>query len=74
METIPLLGISVWLVVKIFVMLALAIYIVFALVVLKQISLMISTVEMGFSLPIRLIGWAHLLFAIGIFILALIIL
>lgn len=71
---IPVLGISVWLIAKAFILFALAIYIVFALVVIRQIGLMIKTVEVGFTLPIRLIGWSHLLFTIGIFILALIIL
>lgn len=71
---IPVLGISVLTIAKVFILFALAIYIVFALVVIRQIGLMIKTVEVGFALPIRLIGWSHLLFAVGIFILALIIL
>ncbi len=74
METIPLIGISVWLVAKIFVLIALAIYIVFAAVIVKQVSLMIKTVEVGFEAPIKFVAWGHLLFALGIFVLAIIIL
>ncbi len=74
MEAIPLIGISVWLAVKIFVLLFLAIYIVFALVVIRQIKLMSETLDMGLNLPIRFIGWGHFLFAVGIFIIALTIL
>ena len=74
MEVIPLLGISVWLAVKIFVLLFLGMYIIFALVVIRQIALMSGTLDMGLNLPIRFIGWGHFLFAVGIFVIALIIL
>ncbi len=74
MEAIPLLGISVWLAIKIFVLLFLGMYIIFALVVIRQIALMSGTLDMGLNLPIRFIGWGHFLFAVGIFVIALIIL
>lgn len=74
MEVIPLVGISVWLAVKIFILLFLAIYIVFALVVIRQIKLMSETLDMGLNLPIRFIGWGHFLFAVGIFVIAILIL
>lgn len=69
MTGIPILAIG-----KIFVLIALAIYIVFALVVVRQVKLMTSTIEVGFEFFIKLIAWAHLIFAIFIFITALIIL
>lgn len=74
METLPLIGISVWLLVKIFILLFLAIYIVFSMVVIRQIKLMLQTLDMGLNLPIRFIGWGHFLFAVGIFVIALLIL
>ena len=74
MEIIPLIGISVWLVAKIFVLIALAIYIIFAAVIVKQVSLMIKTVKVGFEAPIKFVAWGHLLFALGIFVVATIIL
>lgn len=74
METIPLTGITVWLIAKIFVLIALGLYIVFAGVVVKQVGLMIKTIEAGFEAPIKFVAWGHLLFAVGIFVLAIIIL
>lgn len=71
---IPILGISVWLIAKIFILFALAIYLVFAVVVIRQVNLMIATVEVGFETPIRLLAWGHFLFSVGIFILAILIL
>ncbi|KKT32575.1 MAG: hypothetical protein UW21_C0021G0005 [Candidatus Woesebacteria bacterium GW2011_GWB1_44_11b] len=53
---------------------ALALYIIFALVVVRQIQLMTETLEVGFEMPIKLLGFFHLLFAVGIFVLALIVL
>jgi hypothetical protein len=72
MGTFPFAGLSVWLVAKVFILIAIGIYLVFALVVIRQISLMIETVEVGFSFPIRLVGWLHLLFTIGVFLVALV--
>lgn len=74
MEMIPFLGITVWLLLKIFILLFLAIYIVFAIVVIRQIKLMLQTLDMGLNLPLRFLGWAHFLFAVGIFLIALTIL
>lgn len=74
METIPLTNISVWLIAKIFVLIALGLYIVFAGVVVKQVGLMIKTIEVGFEAPIKMVAWGHLFFAVGIFVLAIIIL
>lgn len=59
---------------KIFALIGLGIYIVFALVVLRQVGLMISTVEVGLEGFIKLIAWAHLLFAVFVFLTAMIIL
>ncbi|MFH1863703.1 MAG: DUF5657 family protein [bacterium] len=74
METIPLTGLSVWLIAKIFVLIALGLYIVFATVIVKQVNLMIKTIKVGFEAPIRFVAWGHLLFALGIFVVATIIL
>lgn len=72
---IPIVGgITIWFVAKIFVIIALAIYVVFAGVVLKQIKMMTDTIEVGFEAPIIFIGLAHFLFAVGVLVFALIIL
>ena len=72
--TIPILGISVWLVAKIAALILLAIYLVFALVVVRQVQLMTDTIEAGFEVPIRLFSYLHLAFAVIIFIAAILIL
>ena len=63
---------SIWFIAKILVLIAIAIYIIFAFVVLRQVTIMVKTLEVGFELPIRVIAWGHLMFAIGAFVLALI--
>ena len=57
--------------VEIFMIIGLLVYIVFSLVVVRQIQLMISTVEVGFEFPVKLLGIANLIFAIMVFIFAL---
>lgn len=74
MDIFAILPFSIWLIVKIFFVIGLIVYLVFALVVLKQTNLMTSTIAMGFDLPIKSLAWLHLIFAIGILLLALIIL
>ncbi|MEJ2441782.1 MAG: hypothetical protein P8Y06_02590, partial [Patescibacteria group bacterium] len=67
-----IIGVSVWLIIKVLVLLGLAIYAIFALVVLRQIQLMTDTLEVGFETPVRLLGVVHLAFSLLIFVLALI--
>jgi hypothetical protein len=74
METIPLLGISIWLIAKIFVLVGLLLYQTFALVMIRQVQLMIETVEVGFESAIKFLAYVHLAFAALVLILALIIL
>ena len=74
MQDLPDLVFNVWPIVKVMFLVAIGVYIVFAVVVVRQVNLMIKTLEVGFEIPIKLIAWGHLLFAIGTFILALLIL
>lgn len=74
MEIVPILGISVWLIAKIAALILLGMYIIFALVVVRQVQLMTDTIEVGFEVPIRLFSYLHLIFAIFIFLAALIML
>ena len=59
---------------KIFALIGLGIYIVFALVLVRQVQLMTDTLEVGFEKPIRFLSFVHLLFAVAVFVLALIVL
>lgn len=52
--------IDLWILGKLFALLAFVIYVIFAGVVVRQIYLMTTTVKVGFELPLRGIAWAHL--------------
>lgn len=65
---------ALWFLVKILFLLTLAIYVVFASVVVRQIYLMTTTLSLGYDLFVRLIGWLHLFIALGILFLAFLIL
>ena len=71
---IPLIGISVWTIAKFFVLIALVVYIVFAIVVVRQVNLMTDTLEVGFENEVKALSVVHLIVALGVFVLALIIL
>ena len=70
--TIPFIDVSVWVVAKVFVLIALLIYIVFSLVIVRQVNLMTETLEVGFEAPLKLAAIVHVVLAIGVFALALI--
>jgi hypothetical protein len=70
----PAIGISIWLIVKIAALILMGLYLVFSLVVVRQIKLMTSTLTLGFEVPIIMLGYTHLAFAILVFLSALFIL
>lgn len=49
--------------VEIFAIVGLVLYLVFALVVLRQVKLMTDTLEVGFEGPILAAAWLHLILA-----------
>jgi hypothetical protein len=67
-------GISILLVVKVAALILLGIYLIFSLVVVRQIKLMTDTLSLGFEAPIIFLGYVHLAFAIIVFLATLIIL
>lgn len=69
-----ILGITIWQVLKVFILIFLALYIIFAIVVIRQIGLMVKTIYAGLEGRIKLLGYFHLLFAIAVFVFAIIIL
>lgn len=71
-DSIP--GISIWLTVKVATLILLGIYLVFSLVVTRQIKLINSTLSLGFEAPVTTLGYIHLAFAVLVFLAALIIL
>ena len=74
MEILAETGISIWLIVKIAILFALLIYIVFAVVMKRQVNLMTDTLELGQEKTIRALSFAHLIFAVFVFFFALVIL
>ena len=74
MSLVPFIGISIWAIAKVFVALALVLYVIFGLVVVRQVQLMIDTLEVGLETFIRALAIGHLVFSIVVFALALIIL
>lgn len=67
-------GLSGWFLVKIGVMVLLAMYLIFALIVVRQTKLMTDTVQMGRESFIRLLGYVHLVSTVFVFLAAVIIL
>lgn len=55
---------------KIFFIIGLSVYSVFALVVVRQIEIMSETVNLTFELPIKILGIVHLIFAVSLLIFA----
>ncbi len=73
MQVIPSISlITVWAVVKIFFIVGLSVYLIFALVVVRQVQIMSQTVKLSFELPIKIIGIIHLLFALLLLVFAII--
>lgn len=70
----PLPVINIWPIVKIFVLFGLSLYLIFALVVIRQVQLMTKTIKMNFEAPVKLLAIIHFLFAVAVFLFALIIL
>jgi hypothetical protein len=71
---IPVFEISIWLLIKIAALILLGLYLVFSLVVVRQIKLMTETLSLGFEAPIIMLGYVHLAFAVLVFLAALVIL
>lgn len=69
-----MISFTIWSIMKIFIILFLVIYIVFAFVVVRQVQLMTQTLEVGFEGQLKFLAFIHLLFAVATLILAFLIL
>ena len=67
-------GINVWGVVKILALFGLGIYGVFALVVVRQVMLMVTTLDGSLTPVLRVVAWLHLAAAIALFVFAVVLL
>lgn len=68
------IGISIWSVAKVAVIFALFVYVLFAVIVVRQVKLMGKTLNGNLNLPLRIISWIHLLLALLVVFLAFVIL
>lgn len=67
-------GISIWTLVKILFCFAFFIYLVFAFVVVRQVSLMIEALRGQLESFLKIVSWVHFLVAVFLFLFALILL
>ncbi|HKC05002.1 MAG TPA: DUF5657 family protein [Patescibacteria group bacterium] len=74
MDTIPLTGIQIWVVVKILAVILLGMYLIFSLVIVRQVKLMTDTLQLGFERTVRGLAFAHLAFAVLVLLAAIIVL
>jgi small-conductance mechanosensitive channel len=74
MENFILSGFNIWIIVKFFSLVILGMYIVFAFVVTRQVKVMTETLTLGFESVAKYLSLFHLLFAVLVFIIALIVL
>lgn len=66
MDLNNLLAIStVWGILKIFVLVGLGVYVVFAIVLVRQVRLMMDTVHLGLEGLLVIFSWMHLFLALG---------
>lgn len=71
---VPVIGITIWTVLKVFLIILMAIYLIFAFVVVRQVQLMTDTLEVGFEAQLKLLSFIHLIFAIAVLIFSIVIL
>lgn len=61
---------GVWIIVKIFFIIGLSVYSIFALVIVRQVQIMSTTVKLSFELPIKVLAVIHLIFALSLLVFA----
>ena len=73
-QNLALSGFNFWFLIKILFIIALGLYLFFAIIIVRQVKIMFETLKGMLDWPIKLIAWVHLGIAVFIFILAFIIL
>jgi hypothetical protein len=67
-------GISIWFVLKIVAITLLSMYLIFALVVVRQVKMMTDTLQLGYEGLAKMFSYSHLIFAVLVLLFAIIIL
>jgi len=65
---------DIWIVAKVFFLVGLSLYDVFAFVIVRQVDQMTKTLEVGFETPIRIFAFLHLIAAFSLTLFALMVL
>jgi hypothetical protein len=65
---------EIWQIVKWFFVFAFSLYVVFSVVVIKQVSMMNKTLNVHFEKPVTLLAYLHFFFAVGVLIFAFLVL
>lgn len=65
------IGVDFLILIRFFVLAFLVLYVLFALVIVRQVRLMSSTLDVGFEGPIKFLSLVHLAFAIAVAVYAL---
>lgn len=65
------LGIDTWLIVKTMFMIGMGLYLVFGLVIIRQVGHMTKTLRVGFETPLRIFALIHFLASVCLFVIAL---
>jgi hypothetical protein len=61
------IGFPVWIGLKVVVLVFLVVYLIFSVVLIRQVRLMTATLEVGFEKPVIALAFFHFFFAIGVF-------
>lgn len=69
-----IMNISVWSVAKILILIALIIYLIFAIVVIRQVNTMTKVVSGQLNIPLKILSWVHLLLTLLVIILSIVVL
>ncbi len=67
-------SLTVWSIIRILVLIFLGLYIIFAVVIIRQVQLMTLTLEIGFEKELKFLAFLHFLFAIAVLVFSIIIL
>lgn len=69
-----ILNISIWAVAKILILFALVIYLIFAVVVIRQVNAMTKVISGQLNMPLKILSWLHLLLTILVILVCIVIL
>jgi len=67
---VTLFSLTIWDVVKTLALVLLGLYLFFAFVVIRQVGLMTRALQVEFEWLIKIVAWAHFLFAVAVLFIA----